>query len=151
MKTLHGIVFSFRISTLYNRFFINNCFSIRWQVIINICYVDVSIVVNCLCIVSFLKFWLFQLSNCSLCWSFYLVFLTSHLQLFLSHFLRHPTFVLVVLLKQNICEIKPRLRFFLNIGGCIYWFMRKQKIVCVNFWSYFVNKVKNILLIIVTK
>ena len=50
IKTLHGIAFSFRVSTLYNRFFINNCFSIRWQVINNNCYVDVIIAVICLCI-----------------------------------------------------------------------------------------------------
>ena len=60
IKTLHGIAFSFRVSTLYNRFFINNCFSIRWQVINNNCYVDVIIVVISVSVSQFLNIFTFS-------------------------------------------------------------------------------------------
>ena len=118
IKTLHGIAFSFRLSTLYNRFFINNCFSIRWQVINNNCYVDVIIVVICLCI-SVSKYLYFFSCPIAFCADLFTLSLLRPIFRYFSLIFCRPTFVLVVLLKQNICEIKPWLRFYLNTGGCI--------------------------------
>ena len=122
IQTLHGIAFSFRVSAFYNWFFINNCFNIKWQVIANISYADVIIVVNCLCI--------FQLLN-TLTFSVVELLLvpivlpspcyvpSSGISVWFFCPCMFVLVVLVVLLKQNICGIKPRLRFYLNTGGCL--------------------------------
>ena len=105
--------------SLHNRAFINNCFNIKWQVIVNISYADVIIVVNCLCIFQLLNILTFSVVELL----FVPIFLPSPYYLPSSGislwFFCPCTFVLVVLLKQNICGIKPRLRFYLNTGGCL--------------------------------
>ena len=124
----------------------------RWQVIVNICYVDVIFVVKCLCIVSFYIFWLFQLLNYSLCRSFYLVPITSDLWIFLFDFLSDLCLFLLFFinrmsLKSNLYSGSTWTLEIVSIGSCSnrissgsapdLILLKKSRISC---WSLSLNR-----------